>query len=143
VTPDFRNGQMQQFNFRHSGTGTDMVATVGYVGSAGASCTGRAILISPTLTPAPWIRAVLMPPNWRGVTGITWLESSGNSFLSSLQTTFEKRFSRSFYFLGNTDLVTRARQRRRRRGANGPVPQDPKNRARRTGRVQTAMCATA
>src|SRR5262249_23520674 len=37
VTPDYRNGQMQQFNFSvQRELGKDLVATVGFVGSAGA-----------------------------------------------------------------------------------------------------------
>ena len=62
------------------------------------------------------------------MTGITWLESSGNSFFSSMQASFEKRFSRSFYFLGNWTWSHGLDNVGGDGGANGPVPQDPRNR---------------
>ncbi|MBM3785576.1 MAG: hypothetical protein FJW30_14525 [Acidobacteria bacterium] len=62
------------------------------------------------------------------VTGITWLESAGNSFFSSLQTTFEKRFSKGFYLLSNWTWSHGLDNVGGDGGANGPVPQDPRNR---------------
>lgn len=129
VTPNFRNGQMQQFNLTvQRELSRDMVATIGYVGSAGAKLY--------------WARNINQPDPGAGavdprrpyaatlpaVTGITWLESSGNSFFSSLQTTFEKRFSKSFYFLGNWTWSHGLDNVGGDGGANGPVPQDPRNR---------------
>ena len=129
VTPDFRNGQMQQFNVSvQRELGPDMVATVGYVGSAGAKLYWARNINQPDPGPGavdprrPY--AITLP----GVTGITWLESSGNSFFSSLQTTFEKRFSKSFYFLGNWTWSHGLDNVGGDGGANGPIPQDPKNR---------------
>ena len=116
VTPDFRNGQMQQFNASvQRELGRDMVATVGYVGSAGAKLYWARNINQPD--PGPGAVDPRRPYATRlpGVTGITWLESSGNSFFSSMQTTFEKRFSKSVLFPWKLDLVARTRQRRRRR----------------------------
>jgi len=129
VTPNFKNGQMQQFNFSaQRELGRDMVATLGYVGSAGAKLYWSRNINLPdpgagAIDPRrPY--AARLP----GVTGITWLESSGNSFFSSLQATFEKRFSKSFYFLGNWTWSHGLDNVGGDGGANGPVPQDPRNR---------------
>ena len=101
-TPDFRNGQMQQFNFSlQRELGKDMVAT------AGLCQLGRRQAVLGTQSSICPIRdrrrgsAASVLRQLPGVTGITWLESSANSFFSSMQTTFEKRFSSGFYFLGN------------------------------------------
>jgi hypothetical protein len=129
VTPDYRNGQMQQFNSSvQRELGVDMVATVGYVGSAGAKLYWARNINQPD--PGPGAVDPRRPYATRlaGVTGITWLESSGNSFFSSLQTTFEKRFSKSFYFLGNWTWSHGLDNVGGDGGANGPIPQDPKNR---------------
>ena len=106
----------------------DMVATVGYVGSAGAKLYWARNINQPD--PGPGAVDPRRPYATRlpGVTGITWLESSGNSFFSSLQTTFEKRFSKSFYFLGNWTWSHGLDNVGGDGGANGPIPQDPKNR---------------
>jgi len=78
---------------------------------------------------------------YQGVTGISWLESSGNSFFSSLQASFEKRFSGGFYMLanwtwshaldnvgGDGGRTGRSRRIRETAGPTGPAP--------------TATCAT-
>jgi hypothetical protein len=129
VTRDFRNGQMQQFNATvQREVGRDMVATVGFVGSSGAKLYWARNINLPAPGPGavdprrPY--ASVLP----GVTGITWLESSGNSFFSSLQTSFEKRFTSSFYFLGNWTWSHGLDNVGGDGGANGPVPQDPTNR---------------
>jgi len=129
VTPNYRNGQMQQFNFSvQRELRKDMVATVGVVGSAGAKLY--------------WLRNINLPlpgpgavdPRrpyfslYPGVTGITWLESSANSFFSSMQATFEKRFSSGFYFLGNWTWSHGLDNVGGDGGSNGPLPQDPRNR---------------
>lgn len=129
VTPNFRNGQMQQFNFSvQRELARDMVATVGYVGSAGAKLYWARNINQPDPGPGAVDPRRPYAAKLPGVTGITWLESSGNSFFSSLQTTFEKRFSKSFYFLGNWTWSHGLDNVGGDGGANGPVPQDPKNR---------------
>lgn len=129
VTPDFRNGQMQQFNLSvQRELGRDLVATLGYVGSAGAKLYWARNINQPdpgsgAIDPRrPY--AARLP----GVTSIAWLESSGNSFFSSLQASFEKRFSKSFYFLGNWTWSHGLDNVGGDGGANGPIPQDPRNR---------------
>ncbi len=129
VTQDFRNGQMQQFNFSvQRELSRDMVATVGYVGSAGAKLYWARNINQPDPGPGAVDPRRPYAAQLPGVTGITWLESSGNSFFSSMQTTFEKRFSRSFYFLGNWTWSHGLDNVGGDGGANGPVPQDPRNR---------------
>jgi hypothetical protein len=129
VTPNFRNGQQQQFNFSvQRELGKELVATVGYVGSAGAKLYWARNINQPdpgagAVDPRrPY--AAQLP----GVTGITWLESSANSFFSSMQTTLEKRFSKGFYFLSNWTWSHSLDNFGGDGGANGPIPQDPRNR---------------
>jgi hypothetical protein len=129
VTPNYRNGQQQQFNISAQREfGRDMVATLGFVGSAGAKLY--------------WARNINQPSPGAGaidprrpyaaslpaVTGIAWLESSANSFFSSMQASFEKRFSRSFYLLANWTWSHGLDNAGGDGGANGPLPQDPTNR---------------
>ncbi|MDX2178298.1 MAG: carboxypeptidase regulatory-like domain-containing protein [Bryobacteraceae bacterium] len=129
VTPNFRNGQMQQFNVSaQREIGKDMVMTLGFVGSTGA-------LLS-------WARNINQPdpgagaidprrPYFRtlpGVTGIAWLESSANSAYASMQATFEKRYSKGLYLLGNWTWSHGLDNVGGDGGANGPIPQDPRNR---------------
>jgi hypothetical protein len=129
VTPDYRNGQMQQFNMTvQRELRGDMVATIGFVGSAGAKLYWARNINLPDPGPGavdprrPYYS--LLP----GVTGITWLESSGNSFFSSMQASFEKRFSHGLYFLGNWTWSHSLDNVGGDGGSNGPVPQDPRNR---------------
>lgn len=129
VTPDFRNGQQQQFNFSAQRELTkDTVLTVGFVGSLGAKLFWARNINLPT----PGAGAV--DPRrpyynlYQGVTGITWLESSGNSAFASMQTTFEKRFSHGIYLLSNWTWSHGLDNVGGDGGANGPVPQDPRNR---------------
>jgi hypothetical protein len=110
VTPDFRNGQMQQFNFSVQRELTkDLVATAGYVGSAGAKLYWARNLNLPDPGPGAVDPRRPYAAQLAGVTGITWLESSANSFFSSLQATIEKRFSSGFYF-SKLDLGALVRQ---------------------------------
>lgn len=129
VTPNFRNGQMQQFNLSvQRELGREMVATVGFVSSAGAKLYWTRNINLPDPGPGavdprrPYIG--ILP----AVTGISWLESAGNSFFSSMQTSFEKRFSAGFYFLSNWTWAHGLDNVGGDGGSNGPVPQDPKNR---------------
>jgi hypothetical protein len=129
VTPDYRNGQMQQFNFSlQRELGSNMVATVGMVSSAGAKLYWARNINLPD--PGPGAVDPRRPyfSLYPGVTGINWLESSGNSFFSSLQSTFEKRFSGGFYLLGNWTWSHGLDNVGGDGGNNGPVPQDPRNR---------------
>jgi hypothetical protein len=129
VTPDFQNGQSQQFNvsLQREITG-NMVATVAVVGSAGANLYWARNINQPD--PGPGNIDARRPYNASlpGVTGITWLESSGNSFYSSMQNSLEKRFSHGLYFLGNWTWSHGLDNVGGDGGANGPVPQDPRNR---------------
>ena len=129
VTPNFRNGQMQQFNFSvQRELGKELVATVGYVGSAGAKLYWARNINLPDPGPGAVDPRRPYASQLPGVTGITWLESSANSFFSSLQTTLEKRFSGGFYFLSNWTWSHSLDNFGGDGGNNGPVPQDPKNR---------------
>jgi hypothetical protein len=129
VTPDFQNGQSQQFNLAvQRELGKNLVATLGFVGSAGANLYWARNINLPDPGPGaidprrPYFN--VLP----GVTGITWLESSGNSFYSSMQTSLEKRFSHGLYFLGNWTWSHGLDNVGGDGGANGPLPQNPRNR---------------
>ena len=129
VTPDYRNGQMQQFNFSaQRELGRELVATVGYVGSAGAKLYWARNINQPDPGPGAVDPRRPYAAQLAGVTGITWLESSANSFYSSMQTTIEKRFSSGLYFLGNWTWSHALDNFGGDGGNNGPVPQDPRNR---------------
>lgn len=129
VTPDFRNGQMQQFNFSvQRELSKELVATVGFVGSAGAKLYWARNINLPDPGPGAVDPRRPYASQLAGVTGITWLESSANSFFSSMQATLEKRFSSGFYFLGNWTWAHSLDNFGGDGGNNGPIPQDPKNR---------------
>lgn len=129
VSPDYRNGRVMQFNLSvQRELRSDMVMTVGFVGSLGRHLTWARPLNQPDPGPGdlnsrrPYIR--VLP----GVSGITWQETSGNSAYTSLQTSFEKRFSRGFYMLANWTWAHGLDNAGGDGGANGPIPQDPRNR---------------
>ena len=129
VTPNYRNGQLQQFNFTaQREVGKDMVVTLGFVGSAGALLSWQRNINQPdpgagAIDPRrPY--AAQLP----GVTGIAWLESSANSAYTSLQLSFEKRYSKGLYLLSNWTWAHGLDNVGGDGGANGPVPQDPRNR---------------
>jgi hypothetical protein len=129
VTPNYRNGQMQQFNLsaqRELGSG--LVATVGFVGSAGAKLYWARNINQPDPGPGAIDPRRPYAAQLPGVTGITWLESSANSFFSSMQTTLEKRFSSGFYFLGNWTWSHSLDNFGGDGGNNGPIPQNPRDR---------------
>jgi hypothetical protein len=129
VTPDYRNGRVMQFNLSaQRELSGDMVVTVGFVGSMGRHLTWARPLNQPSPGPGdlnsrrPYIN--VLP----GVSGITWQETSGTSAYTSLQTSFEKRFSRGFYMLANWTYAHGLDNTGGDGGANGPIPQDPTNR---------------
>lgn len=129
VTLDYRNGQIQQFNASlQREVGRDMVATVGFVGSAGARLSWARNINQPDPGPGaidarrPY--AAMLP----GVSGIAWQESSANSAYTSMQASFEKRYSKGLYFLANWTWSHGLDNVGGDGGANGPVPQDPRNR---------------
>jgi len=102
ITPDFRNSQVQQFNLSaQRELSHDTVLTVSFVGSAGAHLTWSRDINRPDPGPGaidprrPYHNAL------PSVSSIAWLESSGNSFFSSMQTTFEKRLGRGLSILTN------------------------------------------
>jgi hypothetical protein len=129
VTPDFKNGRLMQFNFSvQRELRSDMVMTAGYVGSLGRHLTWSRALNQPDPGPGdlnsrrPYIS--LLP----GVSGISWLETSGTSAYSSMQVAFEKRFSKGFYMLANWTYAHGLDNTGGDGGANGPIPQNPRDR---------------
>ncbi|MBM3783752.1 MAG: TonB-dependent receptor [Acidobacteria bacterium] len=129
VTPNYRNGQIQQFNLSAQREfGKDMVVTLGFVGSAGALLSWQRNINLPdpgagAIDPRrPFARTL------PGVTNINWLESSANSAYTSMQLSFEKRYSRGLYLLSNWTWAHGLDNVGGDGGANGPVPQDPQNR---------------
>jgi hypothetical protein len=129
VTPDYRNGRLMQFNFSaQRELRSDMVFTLGFVGSLGRRLTWARPLNQPDPGPGdlnsrrPYIG--ILP----GVSGITWQETSGTSAYTSMQAAFEKRFSAGFYMLANWTWAHGLDNTGGDGGANGPIPQDPRNR---------------
>jgi hypothetical protein len=129
VTPNYRNGQMQQFNVSlQQELGQNLVATVAFVGSAGALLSWQRNINQPDPGPGaldprrPYIATL------PAVTNIAWLESSANSFFSSMQASLEKRYSNGLFVLGNWTWSHGLDNVGGDGGANGPIPQDPRNR---------------
>ncbi len=129
VTPDYRNAQIQQFNVSaQRGLSKDLVLTVGFVGSAGAHLSWAPNINLPLPGPGavdarrPY--AAILP----AVTSITWIESAGNSFFSSMQVNLEKRLSHGLYLLSNWTWSHGLDNALSDGGVPGPVPQDPNNR---------------
>jgi hypothetical protein len=120
---------VQQFNFsvQREITG-NAVLTVGFVGSAGALLTWARDLNRPD--PGPGSIDLRRPYHniFPSVSSIAWLESSGNSFFSSLQTSFEKRMSHGLYLLANWTWSHSLDNCYSEGGVPGPTPQDTRNR---------------
>jgi hypothetical protein len=104
------------------------VFTLGYVGSLGRHLTWGRALSQPLPGPGdlnsrrPYIN--LLP----GVSGISWLETSGTSAYSSMQAAFEKRFSQGFYMLANWTWAHGLDNVGGDGGAGGPIPQNVQDR---------------
>ena len=129
VTPNYRNAQVQQFNFSvQRELSKDIVVTLGSVSSAGAHLSWAPNLDLPTpgagSISARRPYAAVLP----GVSTITWLESAGNSFFSSMQASLEKRLNKGLYLLANWTWAHGLDNAGGDGGANGPIPQDPLNR---------------
>ncbi|MEJ7608890.1 MAG: hypothetical protein WKF37_22110, partial [Bryobacteraceae bacterium] len=129
VTPDYRNGRLIQFNLAaQRELSSDTVVTLGFVGSLGRHLTWARPLNQPDPGPGdlnarrPYIG--VLP----GVSGITWQETSGTSAYTSMQAAFEKRFSKGFFMLANWTYAHGLDNTGGDGGANGPIPQDPRNR---------------
>ncbi len=129
VTPDYRNGRLMQFNVSaQRELSSDMVFTLGFVGSLGRHLTWARPLNQPDPGPGdlnarrPYIG--ILP----GVSGITWQETSGTSAYTSMQAAFEKRFSKGFFMLANWTYAHGLDNTGGDGGANGPVPQNPRDR---------------
>jgi hypothetical protein len=129
VTPNYRNGQVQQFNISaQREVGQDMVVTLGFVGSASALLSWGRNINQPD--PGAGNIQARRPFNnvLPGVTNIAYLESSANAAYTSMQLSFEKRMSRGLYLLGNWTWAHGLDNGGWDGGANGPIPQDPANR---------------
>jgi hypothetical protein len=129
VTPNYRNGQLQQFNFSlQRELARDTVVTLGFVGSAGALLSWQRNINQPDPgaggIDARRPYAATLP----GVTNIAWLESSANSAYTSMQLNVEKRYAKGLYLLSNWTWAHGLDNVGGDGGANGPVPQDPRDR---------------
>jgi hypothetical protein len=129
INPNFRNTAVQQFNFgvqRELGGHSVLSATV--VGSLGRRLTWNENLNLPD--PGPGAIAARRPYATRlpRVTNIQWVETVGNSAYTSLQLNYEKRFGSGLYFLGNWTWAHGLDNAGGDGGANGPIPQDRRNR---------------
>jgi hypothetical protein len=100
---NFRNASIQQFNFGvERQLSANMVLTAIYVGSLGRHLTWS----QPINQPLPGPGASLQPRRpyvalLSNITGISLLQSAGNSEFQSLQVVFEKRFTQGLYFNAN------------------------------------------
>ena len=102
IDPNFRNAQIQQFNFgvqRELTKSTVITAT--YVGSLGRRLAWDLSINTPQ--PGPGAINPRRPyyPVLSNITTINYWESAGNSEFESLQMVFEKRYSNGLYFNAN------------------------------------------
>jgi len=129
ITPDYRNARLQQFNFglQHQVTQSS-VFTAAVVGSLGRHLTWARNLNQPDPGPGNIQARRQFNARYPQVVNVAWLETSGTSAYASLQTSFEKRFSRGLYFVGHWTWAHGLDNAGGDGGANGPLPQDPRNR---------------
>ena len=102
IDPNFRNAQIQQFNFgvqRQLTKSTALTAT--YVGSLGRRLAWNLAINTPQ--PGPGAINPRRPyySQLSNITSINYWESAGNSEFESLQVVFEKRYSNGLYFNAN------------------------------------------
>ena len=129
VTLDYRNAAVQQFNFgvQREIAGNSVVGLT-FVSSLGRHLTWNQPLNQPD--PGPGAINPRRPffARYPDVVNIQWIETVGNSAYTSLQGSFEKRFGKGLYFLSNWTWAHGLDNSGGDGGANGPVPQDPRNR---------------
>ena len=102
IDPNFRNSQMQQFNFGVQRQLTkNTVLTANYVGSLGSHLAWDLLLNTPQ--PGPGAINPRRPyyPQLSNITTINYWESAGNSEFQSLQVVLEKRYSNGLYLNAN------------------------------------------
>jgi hypothetical protein len=129
VTPNYRNGQIQQFNFSaQREISRDTVVTLGFVGSAGALLSWQRNINQPDPGAGGIDARRPYAASLPGVTNIAWLESSANSAYTSMQLNVEKRYAKGLYLLSNWTWAHGLDNVGGDGGANGPIPQDPANR---------------
>lgn len=129
IAPNFQNAAVQQFNFglqRELGRGS--VISAMFVGSLGRHLSWNDNLNLPD--PGPGAIGPRRPYASRlpRVTNIQWVETVGNSAYMSGQLNFEKRFGGGFFMLSNWTWAHGFDNAGGDGGANGPLPQDRRNR---------------
>jgi len=129
VATGFRNAAVQQFNFgvQREVAGNSVISLL-YVGSLARHLTWAWPLNQPS--PGTGNIQARRPFNAKfpNVTNISFLETVGNASYHSMQLSFEKRFGKGLYFLGNWTWAHGLDNSGGDGGANGPIPQDPTNR---------------
>jgi hypothetical protein len=129
VSQNYRNAAVQQFNFGvQREIGGNSVVGLTFVGSLGRRLTWNQPLNQPDPGPGAINPRRPFYSRFPDVVNIQWVETVGNSAYTSLQTSFEKRFGRGLYFLGNWTWAHGLDNSGGDGGANGPVPQNPRNR---------------
>jgi hypothetical protein len=102
IDPNFRNAQIQQFNFGAQRQLTkSTVITATYVGSLGRRLAWNLAINTPQ--PGPGAINPRRPyySQLSNITGISYWESAGNSEFESLQLVLEKRYSNGLYLNAN------------------------------------------
>jgi hypothetical protein len=129
VAQNYRNAAVQQFNLGvQREVGRNSVVGVTFVGSLGRHLTWNQPLNQPDPGPGAINPRRPFYSKFPDVVNIQWVETVGNSAYTSLQTSFEKRFGRGLYFLGNWTWAHGLDNSGGDGGANGPIPQNPRNR---------------
>jgi hypothetical protein len=130
IDPNFKNGQIQQFNLTVQRQLSSLSSfSVGYVGSVTHNLTWNQPIDQPT--PGPGNIQARRPYNaqFPNVTAIAFYQSVGYASYNSLQLTFQQRMSHGLFLTTNYVIAHALDNAPYDGGANGPIPQDPLNRA--------------
>jgi len=130
IDPNFKNGSIQQFNLTAQRQLSSLSSfSVGYVGSVTHNLTWNQPIDQPT--PGPGNIQARRPYNaqFPNVTAIAFYQSVGYASYNSLQLTFQQRMSHGLFLTTNYVIAHALDNAPYDGGANGPIPQDPLNRA--------------
>jgi hypothetical protein len=130
IDHNFKNAMTQQFNFSMQRQLSNTSSfTIGYVGSLTGRLSWNQPIDQPT--PGPGTIQTRRPFNvqYPNVTAIAYYQSVGVGLYNSLQTSFQQHLKHGLFFTANYVWAHAKNDAPYDGGANGPIPQDPLNRA--------------
>ncbi|QHS53160.1 TonB-dependent receptor [Edaphobacter sp. 12200R-103] len=130
IDHNFKNAMTQQFNLSmQRQLSSSSTFTIGYVGALTHRLSWNQPIDQPT--PGPGTIQLRRPFNTQfpNVTAIAYYQSVGVGLYNSLQTTFQQHLARGFFLTANYVWAHAKNDAPYDGGGNGPIPQDPHNRA--------------